>query len=67
MNLQKEKIVMMIIKKIKKRVVMANLPSYPIENLELRKKSKEILNLRRETLEMINQREKELQKLKKKI
>ena len=49
----------------KKRVVMINLPSYPIENLEVRKESDEILNLRKETLELIYQREKELQELKK--
>ena len=50
----------------KKRVAMVNLPSYPIENLEIRKESEEILNLRKETLELINQREKELQELKQK-
>ena len=44
---------------------MINLPSYPIENLEVRKESDEILNLRKETLELIYQREKELQELKK--
>jgi hypothetical protein len=49
----------------KKRVIMVNLPSYPIENLEVRKESDEILNLRKETLELIYQREKELQELKK--
>ena len=50
----------------KKRIAMVNLPSYPIENLEIRKESEEILNLRKETLELINQREKELQELKQK-
>ena len=51
----------------KKRIIVAtNLPSYPIENLEVRKESEEILNLRKETLELINQREKELHELKQK-
>ena len=50
----------------KKRIAIMNYPSYPIENLEVRKESEEILNLRKETLEMINQREKELQELRQK-
>lgn len=50
----------------KKRIAVMNFPSYPIENLEIRKESEEILNLRKETLDMINQREKELQELKQK-
>ena len=51
----------------KKRIIVAtNLPSYHIENLEIRKESEEILNLRKETLELINQREKELNELKQK-
>ena len=49
----------------KKRFIMVNMPSYPIENLEVRKESDEILNLRKETIELINQKEKELQELKK--
>ena len=48
----------------KRRITMVNLPSFPIENLEIRKESQEILNLRKETLELIQQREKELQELK---
>ena len=49
----------------KKRIILAaNLPSFPIENFEVRKESEEILNLRKEKLELIHQREKELQELK---
>ena len=48
----------------KKKFTMINLPFYPIENLELRKESEEILNLRKEQLELILQKEKELQELK---
>lgn len=48
----------------KKKFTMINLPFYPIENLEIRKESEEILNLRKEQLELIIQKEKELQELK---
>ena len=49
----------------KKRIILAaNLPSFPLENIEVRKESEEILNLRKETLELIYQKEKELQELK---
>lgn len=50
----------------KKRIIMSNLPSYPIENLEIRNESEEILNLRKEKLELIYQKERELQELKQK-
>ena len=45
---------------------MANLPSYPLDNLEIRKESEEILNLRKEALDLINQKEKELQEIRQK-
>ena len=51
----------------KKKFTMINLPFYPIENLEIRKESEEILNLRKEQLELIIQKEKELKQSKIKI
>ena len=47
----------------KKRVQMIDMPSFPIENLEVKKETDEILNLRKEKMEMIIQREKELKRL----
>ena len=49
----------------KKRITMVNLPSYPLDNLEIRKESEEILNLRKEKLDLINLKEKELQEIRK--
>ena len=48
----------------KRRGPLVNLPSYPIENLEIRKESEEILFLRKQTLEILSQKEKELKELK---
>ena len=42
---------------------MVDMPSFPIENLEVKKETDEILNLRKEKMEMIIQREKELKRL----
>ena len=47
-----------------KKITMIKLPCYPIENIEIRKESKEIINLRKEQLELISRKEKELQELK---
>ena len=50
----------------KKKITKIDLPSFPIENLEIRKESEEILNLRKEKLDLINQKQKELEELKNK-
>ena len=60
-----------ILIKKQKAPAIIDMPSYPIENLKVRKENNEILNLRKERMEMIEQlekekRKKELIKLKKK-
>ena len=46
----------------KKRIAMVDMPSFPLENLPVRKEAEEILKLRKETMEMMIQKEKELKK-----
>jgi len=47
----------------KKRAPMVDMPSFPIENFEIKKESDEIINLRKEKMEMIIQKEKEIRRL----
>ena len=52
-----------LFRKKKKTHIMVDLPSYPIENIKIRKENDEIINLRKERIEMKIQMEKEKRKI----